>query len=280
MAAIWRTTIPQMGFTHHYLLQLALALSAFQLARQQPERAAYLRNLAGQYQDAAVQRVTALLPGMNRDNCDQLYVAAVLISSLSFASGPTPGEYLLISDKGASGWLVLNRGARAILELQKEILFSGRLSVMFRIAARRLRTAFASGPLPTICEEARTFRSYLVGLAVTEPNINTYLEAFDRLLWTLKGTMDAQEIGEANDSSMFLFSWIYCLEENFILCLQQHQPLALVILSYFTVMVYHCRTSWFIEGWSEHIMTGIHRLIPEEYKPWIRWPSKQVGWVE
>lgn len=235
--------------------------------------------MAEQYHDSALQGVTALLPQINNDNCDSLYIAATIISSLAFARGPTPGEYIMISDQGASDWLVLSRGARAILELQKDVLFSGRLSVMFRTAGRRLRVAFSEGPIPEISEETKAFRNYLVGLAVTDSNTNTYLEAFDRLIRTLKPMLDAGPDDPQQNAFMYLFSWIYCLEESFILCLQKHQPLALVILSYFTVMVHTVRDHWFMQGWSEHIMTGICRFLPEDFVPWIRWPAEQIGWT-
>lgn len=184
----------------------------------------------------------------------------------------------MISDRGASEWMVLNRGTRSILELQKDVLWSGRLSMIFRTAGRTLRVTFAEGRNPEINEHTRDFRRYLVGLAVTEPNTTTYLQAWDRLIRTLKAIIDDSDEGKSQNAATFVFSWIYCLEDDFILCLQQHQPLALVILSYFVVMLHVSRHQWFIEDWPEHIMKGVCYHIPDDYKPWIRWPASQIGW--
>lgn len=276
---LWQKTIPELGFSNHYILQLLLAFSAYDLARHEPERSDFLRSLAEQYQHAAIQTVTSALPNLNAENSDPLYVASVLICSLSFAKGPIPGDYLMISDHGASEWLVLNRGTRSILELQKDVLWKGRLSIMFQTAGRTLRVAFTQGPVPEINEHTRDFRRYLVNLAITEPNTATYLEAWDRLVHTLKAEIDEIEEGKTDNSATFLFSWIHCLEENFILCLQQHQPLALIILSYFVVGLRVAKAQWFFQRWPEHIMTGICHHLPDDYLPWIRWPAAQIGWT-
>ncbi|OJD34024.1 c6 finger domain [Diplodia corticola] len=275
---VWQKTIPQLGFSHHYVLQLLLAFSAYDIARRDPARSDFLRGLADQYQHAAVQTVTGLLPHLNAENSDPLYVSSVLICSLSFAKGPSPGDYLMISDRGASDWMVLNRGTRSILQLQKNALWAGRLSFMLRAAGRALRVAFTEGPNPEINEHTREFRRYLVGLALTEPNTTTYLAAWDRLVRTLKAMLDESDEGKVQNAVTFVFSWVYCLEENFILCLQQHQPLALVILAYFVVMLHVSRHQWFIEHWPEHIMAGIVHHIPDDHKHWIRWPATQIGW--
>lgn len=276
---MWRRTVPQMGFADHYILQLILAMSAHHLARQQPERQLFLRSLAEEYHDAALQTVSSILPSLDASNCEPLYLSAILISTLFFARGPAPGDYLMISDRGVSEWLIMNRGTRSIMEMQKADLFSGKLSGMFRTAAGKLRVAFATGPVPHINQHVTNLRQFLVSLAVSDPNASTYVETFDRAIWSLHPILEGVKAGDQSDLSVFLFSWLYCLEESFIVCLHEHQPIALIIMAYFVVMVHAIQNYWFMEGWPDHIMTGIFRFLPDEYKPWIQWPAEQIGWA-
>lgn len=62
-----------------------------------------------------------------------------------------------------------------------------------------------------------------------------------------------------------IFGWLYMPPDDFVVDLQHHNTVALVIFAFYTVLLKRISSVWFIKGWPEHIMAGIHRFALEEY---------------
>ena len=75
-----------------------------------------------------------------------------------------------------------------------------------------------------------------------------------------------------------IFYWVITAE-RFIPLLAQEEQVALVILAYYCVLLHQIPTRWWIEGWVEHLMTGIYGSLDETYRSWIVWPIEELGWV-
>ncbi|KAL6236691.1 hypothetical protein BDW75DRAFT_206245, partial [Aspergillus navahoensis] len=127
---VWQVHVPQWGFSFPSIMHLLFTLSALHLAFLNPEkRDEYIRE-ADKHFTFGVRSVTAVLAldTLDSDNCQQIYIAAVMICFAYFARGPRDGDYLVFNAKGKSEWLVLLHGVRAILAQKKEEIFTGVLT--------------------------------------------------------------------------------------------------------------------------------------------------------
>ena len=65
-----------------------------------------------------------------------------------------------------------------------------------------------------------------------------------------------------------------------MLCLKSQQPISLVILAYFSVLVKTLEYEWFMQGWADHMLEGVAELLGEEYRHWLDWPAEEIRIIE
>lgn len=70
--------------------------------------------------------------------------------------------------------------------------------------------------------------------------------------------------------------WIYQLDDIYIAGLNKKEPVSLIILGHFCVLLRTLEEYWFIEGWAVHIMDEILRTS-EARRRWLFWPIAYLG---
>ena len=76
-------------------------------------------------------------------------------------------------------------------------------------------------------------------------------------------------------------AWPYCMDDRFVRCLEQRQPVALILLAYFAVLLQSLEPAfWFLEGWRRHVLAEVGSLLGERYARWLRWPGERVREME
>lgn len=125
---VWSIHIPQWGIAFPSILHLMLALSALHLGHEKPELRHQYVMQANDHFTFGIRSVTTVLSQLNSENCQLIYMSAVMICLVYFGHGPRPGEYLVFSSQGQAEWLVLMRGVRSILATNHDKIFSGVLT--------------------------------------------------------------------------------------------------------------------------------------------------------
>jgi hypothetical protein len=74
-----------------------------------------------------------------------------------------------------------------------------------------------------------------------------------------------------------LMAWVYRLPDEFINRLEQKDSMALVILSYWAMLLKYMQSVWFMKGWDVHVMGGIRVSLQSQFHQWIEWPMQQLG---
>lgn len=77
-----------------------------------------------------------------------------------------------------------------------------------------------------------------------------------------------------------LMGWFYRLPEEMISSLERKEPHSLVILAYWVVLLKYMDSAWFMDGWAEHMLSGISTHLREDFHQWIEWPLKQVYQIQ
>jgi hypothetical protein len=75
-----------------------------------------------------------------------------------------------------------------------------------------------------------------------------------------------------------IFSWVV-LAEDFLPLLADEEQEALVVLSYFCVLLNKLSRQWWLDGWANDLMDKIYVALDEEHRTWMIWPMEEIGWL-
>lgn len=273
---VWQNHIVQWGMEFPSILHLILALSALHLSYKDPEsRDKYIQQAESHF-TFGVRTVTSVLSQLNADNCQKIYMAAVLICFNYFGHGPRPGEYLIFSDAGAAEWQVLMRGVRTIVMSYHGRIFSGILEPNVDetepVLSDSMRIELHEH---TIHVEA--LERFIEQETTDEAERILYTNAINDLLEIMREVYEKRSTKDPGVCLMhLLIGWLYRLPEELVGLFEEKQPRALVILSHWAVMLKFMDSVWFMKGWSEHVLLGISGCLQQEYRPWIEWPLRRV----
>ncbi|KAL1635930.1 hypothetical protein SLS58_010035 [Diplodia intermedia] len=286
IGTMWRISVPQLGFTQPCVLHNALAFAAQHLAYLRPAQRAHYAALGAHHSTIGLQQTTDLLAAaapLARDNCHALYVSAVLVCFYVFAKGPAPGDFLVFSEHGGpSEWQPLLKGVRCIVEVfGHDVLYTGPLAAMASgprnadapVAVRQRKPR-------VIWEQPFADLRRLVALAGGD-DAATCLVALDGLAACYEGVFGKGPAAVYNGSTanQVHLAWLYRMEEGFLACLRRKSPAALVVLAYFSPLLKAMEPLWFIEGWAEHLIAGVHGFVDQALWGWLQWPMDQVEWA-
>ncbi|OMP84448.1 Sterol regulatory element-binding protein ECM22 [Diplodia seriata] len=282
IGTMWRISVPQLGFTHPCVLHNALAFSAQHLAYLRPASRAHYAALGAHHSTIGLQQTSDLLASLARENCHAIYVSAVLVCFYVFAKGPAPGDFLVFSEHGPSEWQPLLKGVRCIVEVfGGEVLYTGPLAAMSSGPRNADAPIAVRQSKPRIdWEGAFDDLRRLVALS-GEDDAATCLVALDGLAACYEGVFGKGPGAEYNGSTanQVHLAWLYRMEEDFLKCLQRKRPLALVVLAYFSPLLKSMEPLWFMEGWAEHLIAGVHGFVDQGLWGWLQWPMDQVEWA-
>jgi hypothetical protein len=273
---IWQHHLPQWGFSTPSIFHLILTLAALHLAHLNPEEKDQYFLQADNHFTFGIRSVTAILSNLNDENCQLIYMSAAMICFVYFGHGPRPGEYLAFSETGTAEWLVLMRGVRSILVSSHDKIFTGVL---------------ATKPDPSIAgisdryqNEVRMHRSHIedvqrfieVQVGGT-PACEMYVGAVANLIEMFDEAYCIQSAGKHGVSHMHVaVGWIYRRPEEFIALLEGKDPFALIILSYWCILLKFMGSSWLMVGWDRHVIAGIQSSLSVEFHQYIEWPVSVI----
>ncbi|KAJ5471327.1 hypothetical protein N7530_008684 [Penicillium desertorum] len=274
MQTVWQIRIPQVSFSSPFVFRAIIALSALHLAHIKPEFHDYYISQAELHHNTALQMVSAILPDINKENCQSIYVFSILTCIISFAKPHTRCGFWANSDRDIE-WLTLFRGTVHILTSADDSLRTGPLAPMFQMGNRRklardARSTIATPPFLLVLKK-------LLQDTVQDPNeLQCYHDAIDDLALSF-ATVD--EIGPHNCETADIFVWLWTVSDQYYGYFQQRKPEAMVIFAYFCVVTKEMEWAWWMQGVSSDTISRIYYLLDEERRCWLQWPMQQVGWV-
>ncbi|KAJ5691137.1 hypothetical protein N7488_011872 [Penicillium malachiteum] len=273
---LWQKHLPQWGIEFPPILHLILALSALHLSHEQPSlRDQYIQE-ADNHFTFGIRSVRAIISELNAENCQRIYISTVLICFIYFGRGPRVGEYLVFSDTGPAEWIVLMQGVKLVLGSHHEKVFSGLLEPQGEEVVYELT--------PTVRSELHEHTVHLQAVQrfVEEQNneeteLSMYNSAITDLFEITRKIYEKVSGGKSGVALMdSVIGWLYRRPEEFILRLQRKDSYGLVILAYWALLLKYMESTWFMEGWSKHVLSGVEGSLHVDYRPWIEWPLRKV----
>ncbi|UPK99705.1 hypothetical protein LCI18_010640 [Fusarium solani-melongenae] len=284
LSHFWSHNVPRLGLQFHFVLHLVFSLAAHHLAYLEAgdtEKRNLLVSLAEHHFSLGLAETAELLPKLDVDTCGPLYVASILTCFNKFAAGPqSKGDLLVCSigeDQESRTWMPLIRGVQVIRSrFHPEVLFSGYLEPFrhYSSAPSSLQPTFTRLNIKRLdWEEPLDCLRKFVELS-DGSSTSVRLRALDAMIPIYAATYGRVEV-QASDAEplyRFVFHWMYWLEAEFIASLQQGDQVSLLILAYYAVLLNTMRSKWYMEPWSEHMITSIEEEIKQDLQCYLKWP--------
>lgn len=274
---LWQNHIPQWSTSYSPIFHLILALSALHLSRERPDLQDECLSSAEEHFNKGVRASAAVVSHLDTENCQSIYISAVLICFVYFGKGPQPGEYIAFSERGPGEWLTLMGGVRSILFSKGDKIFTGVLKPKVETVSQPLN--------PTLQNELLEHQAHIQDLRcfieqkVTDDACrDIYVSEIEALLQTFEEVYKHRASQMGGIGLMHLtIGWIYRLSGQFITFLQEKNPFALAILAYWAILLKYMRPVWFMEGWDKHVIFGIRKAQHDGlFQSLIKWPVLQV----
>lgn len=282
IARFWSHNVPKIGVSYHFVLHLIYALAGYHLAflsateddqRQQ-------RSLAEKHSSIGLNELTKALTSLNETNCGALYVSAVLVCYCTFAAGPTSLNDLLVcdvSDGAPQRWLPLIHGVRLIrMSFEPATLFTGLMEPLGGVESAPVedqRPTYVRDGFPRVdwIEPLDELRRWIA--SHESPDTIMYLRSSESLADIYEATYgDRDGTYKGVPSNHFIFGWLYRMQDPFVASLRRKEPIALLILAYYAPLLKTLKKCWFLDGWSEHLLTSIGEVLAPDLSGWLQWP--------
>lgn len=274
---LWQEKVPQMAFKVPCILHLVIAFSALHMAIIRPEESRKFESIADAHYALGVPAVTQLMKTINKDNAPILFIASNLICISTFARRPAPGHLLLVAEGSEVPWLNLFRGVRFVIEtMGAEAIF---------VPLGSMGACFQAGDYSHLKCDAKVvlweahFASLARLVSEAEPlEKETYRYELESLTSCFSAAFGTEETPKKMDGSHFksVTSWLYNLQDDYIVRLQKKHRIALLLLAQFTVALRSIENGPFGRGWSRHILNEIKGLLHSQDISWLIWPIAQV----
>ncbi|GAW12374.1 hypothetical protein ANO14919_017400 [Xylariales sp. No.14919] len=270
----WRVNVPQLGFSHPYLLKGVLSIAALHLARLRPQQRDYLLEQAMMNHTAASSMALPLITNASGENFPPIFHFSMLTTIITFARPRAPDNFLIVSNGILPDWFLICRGIRTLLQSEGEAVLSmSSLDALF----------YAGMKLSIRWENANQEHERLKDLEDTirsRSDPHKIPELCDGLLtlrrcFNLFFTSDSSEEERMRSALM----WLVKIPDPFIELLKSHDSEALCVLAFFCVLLKRLEHLWWIEGWAFHLIERIYTTLDHRYRLWIRWPLEEIGWA-
>ncbi|KAF2966694.1 hypothetical protein GQX73_g6889 [Xylaria multiplex] len=282
--SLWKDRVPRLSFRCHGLLHLILAISALHLARQDPNRRHGLEERAEMHLAIGLRRSTEILPNLSAENCAELYISTILVCTCGFAKGPRPGHLLLVADGSEVAWWELFRGVRIVVEsIGIATVFSGELGPPPSNATEDHRGDGSHhhdhANLNFVDWEDALGRLSALVFSVSSPSVrDTCQSALGMMTWCFQETYGTTASPKPRADAKFntIMAWPYCLSDEFVGHLKNKEPVPLILLAHFTVLLQTLDSVWFMKGWASHALQGVSEALGPAFCEWIWWPTIQL----
>lgn len=276
---IWQNVVPQIAFTHDFLLHGILAFSALHLARSQPERRSLLHAEATVHHDIALRGFRSAMSNITPQNCDACLAFSTIIAAYAWASSNGTGT-LFFSDLSVGEetsnveWSGLLRGVLTLLNVAAEWMASSSLKLILLPTEPRPTDesdSELSVKLRALSQLWELFPGVFSGNEVDALN--------DTLALLLEGCALVESSSEI-DLVTILYAWPIKVPEAFLNMVRELRPEALIVLAHYSLMLNKANQIWFMQGMSRRLLKTIHNKIGKEWESWIAWPLQELVLTE
>jgi hypothetical protein len=271
---IWQEVIPWEAQSHPFLMYGILALAALHLGHDRPQRKGLYTAVALRYYNVGIASFRAALKQVTADNSTALFGFSAILIVLSLAlaqSHPNTQDQAVVEE--LIQIFTLLQGVRVVLESVMPWVEKGPLGPLLQRGTVRQNDVLAhSAHIP------RDFDEALSSLSRYNERRSESVDSHEMYKVAIQALRDCLKKIEANPGDRAAaLNWLVFLESSYVSSLKSNQPLALVILAHYGVVLHGLREHWFVQDFGIRMVEMVHLSLTEEWRSLVHWPMKQVG---
>ncbi|PYH42218.1 uncharacterized protein BP01DRAFT_140046 [Aspergillus saccharolyticus JOP 1030-1] len=264
---IWQARVPEEALSHPFLMHGLLALSAIHLARTRDEvkRAAYV-SIAVAHEHQALAFFREQLSDINASNAKAMFAFASVVVVYTFGflhpshAPGTDDPWACIN--GILQVFTLARGVQQILDKATSTIRNSDWAALFQLDDY-------DDVLPED-ERLALDRLHEVNQVCKGQDPAHDLTTYEHAIENLADLMAAAHQGVT--SVRQACRWAMRLRTEFLQLLQEHQPLALVVVAYYCAILHRLRDVWFVDDWGIRVLKAIWQVLDDQWRPLLDQP--------
>ena len=271
---IYVDTCIKHGLRHPFLMRQILATSALHISIERPDQRAFYHQHANQLQSDALAGFNTILQGLDESNI----LAAFLVSSLigthvfceTFLFREATHDTFNSTLDSLIGCINLLRGIRSIISDWWSFLCESELGSVL-MSANEQRDAYKQAS-----NEIGVLNQMVDAADIGIPSREAYKKTIQELEKVFAAQSQLDDL-QASTSANMVFSWLVLVPKEFVELLSARRPEALVILSYYAVVLHHRRKFWAINDAGEYLIPGIGSHLGRHWDQWLAWPRQVIA---
>jgi len=269
---LWAEDVVSLSFANPYLLYAILAISALHMFVLDPTRKD-IRLRANLYHTNALRLMQPVLANMTKDHSMAMFAAPMLLSAYASADAALGHQQTCRFADPIDDILTcfqLGRGINAVLIPFAEHLLGTNLAPLIVFTDVEDKGAIETAQLKlSHLQSVRDLANRIAG----EKTKLVYTPAIDNLI---RYTAILSTTDRDHDSLRYLSSWPFELDPQFYNLVRSHDPIALIVLAYYAVMVTMRPDAWWMCEWPRLLMARIDELLGLEWEYLLRWPRQVI----
>lgn len=307
---IWQTAVVKIAFEHKFLMHGILAVAGLHVSVTRQTEKDDLSILAANHQDLGLKGFRSALENFDSENCHALLAFSILVVCYIIASAGTrlnpnlsTGSFLNdVLLAAVVDWVRLLRGTDHIARRGRTWLEQGPLAPLLVDGLWCQATKPADEKARREDEHLASLQqlwqpgspSSIQGISGEEADIydealHGLREAFGRMSQATLPTNDCTwcyqkpaESGRPHTCISPIIAgvfWFMQVPNEFFEMLEQHKPVALVLLAHQGVLIKRLGNLWWNRTPAFKVASSVYSTMPSEYCAWLEWPFREIGFV-
>ncbi|KAK5113243.1 hypothetical protein LTR62_003579 [Meristemomyces frigidus] len=254
-AHVWQNVLPVQAHTEPLLMHGILALSGMDLAQFDGEMRSTYRTRALHHQQIGLAMFQEILAHDSAAQIHSVFPFSLILIILAYAS--VHSENVDWTLDAMLDLFALYRGPRMLAISNWKAIADSEILALLRPGNARE----ADGPGAPVREALQQLQSYASDDVARE---------------AVKLLSDAIEISANSFDMRVVGRWPSSLSDEFFTRLKQHQPEALMILSYYSIALAAFRDRWWIGSWDRKLVAAVASAVPIAEQKLHEWSADSL----
>jgi hypothetical protein len=266
---VWRINVPQEAARCDFLMHGILGLAAMHLRRLRPESATYYNRLASKHYSEGLSLFRLILNHVTRSTASPVFIFSSLLVCMSLQlvdpSDQQDMDCMLSLDTIIDAFK-LERGVKDVLQLTWDWLLGTPFTPLLFVKERMCDCLITLDDDEALDKVDACVRNDLAA----DPMLKDYRDAIQslRVVYSCRTTAAKHKAG--------ILSWPVMVSAAFYDDIIKKEPLAMVILAYYGVLLNELRNVWWVGRAAKRLLRNCAELSRGKYRELVAWAERRA----
>ncbi|KAK2757255.1 hypothetical protein FQN54_004769 [Arachnomyces sp. PD_36] len=272
---VWQVAVPREAQSYQFLMHAILAISSLHLSHQwssnERNNAQAYKKIALTHCNSALNTFRSTVTTITPSNIHAFFAFSHIMVFFSFGSSKQSSRDRKMDDAIGDLLDVFNllRGSMKIIYESWDVVSGGSLGVLLERGPPIMDRKY----LPADAAEALKYLEALCEVSFVEDEKRKKVHEF--AIQQLYDSFVMAEMKYGDWGMVLRFPLI--LPETLLACLRLREPMSLVILAHYCIILYRAPTRWWKADWSARVIEAVYRSLDENWRHAIYWPLEVIG---